>query len=498
MIKEMARRTTQMKGRGNQKKSFLGIVFLVFAVLIVVGLIFLLPKLLDKQNFSRSTLDEYIKVTKKNNLLNDGASVYVDMSSGMISAYSTLESKKLLESIINKLAANNSINFYSLANEEIRSVEMEHTQLYNYMLNAKSYNMQKAPIEKTLAKIITEQKPAVLMTDYEEYKGYVIEQAAYAKRYFIEWLEQGFSISFYKWDFIENKKNKSMFITVFDDCANRLNEMVGNALKTINPNIPTFVLAGRDFAYPVMSNYISLRQGGNYHTATGEDIVTAVVENGDSESYIAYSRPKASANGEIGTFAPLDQVYGTLAEYYPIGVNWKDAIKNARMMQEEGIDEAYLYTHLFRNLYIDFATQDGYKIDNIEARVFDMSIVMEKISSDSITQEELKNISMPEVNMFLNATMLPTDNYNQGVREICIDFDDKFTGTFMNNVEPSSLFKVNIVISKATPKLKEATSFFEWEGNVSLANSVKEALTAPSCSPQGRILYTYYIKTISK
>ena len=40
--------------------------------------------------------------------------------------------------------------------------------------------------------------------------------------------------------------------------------------------------------------------------------------------------------------------------------------------------------------------------------------------------------------------------------------------------------------------------FFGWEGNPSLANSIRETLTAKQCNPEGRILFSYYLKTISE
>lgn len=85
-----------------------------------------------------------------------------------------------------------------------------------------------------------------------------------------------------------------------------------------------------------------------------------------------------------------------------------------------------------------------------------------------------------------------------GWKEIYVDFDKQFDGTFIGNITPTTLFRANIVISKATPNIAEIDGFFGWPGNPSLANSVKETLTAGSSNPQGRILYTYYLKIVSE
>ena len=115
---------------------------------------------------------------------------------------------------------------------------------------------------------------------------------------------------------------------------------------------------------------------------------------------------------------------------------------------------------------------------------------------DSIKIEEIEHFNNPEVNMFLTASMLDVKDLPIGWKEITVDFDNQFNGAFIGGTNPTSLFRANIVISKATPNITEVNSFFGWPGNPSLANSIKETLTAGSSNPQGRILYTYYIKTI--
>lgn len=454
----------------------------------------------SKYTFQRAQLDKYVEVTQKEHLLNDNASVYVDMSDGMNYAYSTDKSQAMLKAIINKLAANQAIKFYGLADAQIYPLELSHTELYNYMLNPRSYDKQKAPIEAALQRIINENQPALLMTDFEEYKGLVIEQAAYAKKYFITWLANGNNIIFYKWDFIEKGKTKHMFLAVFDDNANRLNSLVANAVNLTDLNTERYVLGSRDFAYPTSTQYISLKQGGNYHNDKGVDVVTAVMENGGIEDYVSYAKPFATANGAPGQFAPLDISLGAYAEYYPLGVNWTDAIANAKSMQETGIPENIKFNHLLSDLYIDFGAQNGFNIDNVEVRVFDMAETMRTISEkeDSINVEEIEQINKPEVNMFLTASMSDVKELPLGWKEINVDFDNQFNGTFIGNTNSTNLFRANIVISKATPNIAAVDGFFDWPGNPSLANSIKETLTVNSSNPQGRIIYTYYIKTISE
>lgn len=498
----MARRTSRNsrsrkrnRRRGGSSSSRTKIIISILSVVAIFGIGFFLWNLLCSSDyeFHRADLDKYVQRQEQPVLLNDGASVYVDMSDGMNYAYATTESKAILQSVINKLAANNAISFFELADSKIIPLELSHTQLYNYMLSSGNYNKQKAPIEQTLSRIIEENQPALLMTDFEEYKGAVIEQAAYAKRYFIDWLAKGYNITFYKWAFDENVKAKSMFLAVFDDNANRLNSLVNNAVTLTNSSIETYVLGSRDFAYPTFSNYVSLKEGGNYHNSKGKDIVTNVMSNGGNEDYISYTKPFATATGNPGQFAPLNNLLGVFAEYYPIGVNWIDAIKNSKQMQESGIKSEDLYTHLLSKLYIDFGAQNGYSIDGIEVRTFDMQSTMQAIfKGDSILPQA------PEVNMFLTSGFESVAELPTGWKEVYVDFDEGFNGTFMGGVASTNLIRANIVISRVSPKISEAIHFFSWQGNPSLANSVKETLTAASSSPEGRILYTYYIKALAE
>jgi hypothetical protein len=492
--------------RGGSKSNASSKWWILLVALIAVGAIGWIVYLITSPSgyqFRRLDLDKYVEVTRSGKTLGDGASVYLDMSGGMNYAYAEVEHQKILQAIINKLAANSAIQFYELASGNITANDMNHTDLYNYMMNRNNYLHQCAPIENTLKEIVTKEQPALLMTDFEEYKGTVIEKAAYAKKYFIEWLAAGFNITFYKWDYNEGNKPKHMFLAVFDDNANRLKSLVDNAVRLIKPDIDMYVLASRDYAYPTSSNYPSLKQGGNYHNDKGQDIVTAVLEDGGPEAYVSYAKPYATAAGKPGQFAPLDNLIGTFAEYYPLGVDWQSAIENSKRMQEVGVAAENTYKHLISNLYIDFGAQNGYLINKVEVRMFDMQKTMEEMSKQildsSIDVNKLDAIEKPEVNEVLTASMEKVSNGNSGNgwTLINVDFDDKFGGLFSTTELSTHLFKANVVISDAQPNL-DVDDFFNWDGNPSLVNSVKETLTASSSNPDGRILYTYYIRSFAK
>lgn len=503
----MARRKTTQRpasrGRGKKPSSggskkvwmILGCVAAVAIIGIIIWKLIVGP---PYDEFKRADLDKYVEATQTINLLGGGAGVYVDMSDGMNYAYASSESQLLLQSIINKLAAEEVVSFTGMADGKLFPIELPHTALYNYIMNPANYKKQQAPVEETLKTILEKKQPALLMTDFEEYKGHQIEKAAYAKRVFIDWLADGYNIYFYRYPFTEKGKQKYMFITVFDDNAGRLKSLIESAIATSGTSIvDNYVLGSKDFNYPMSVDYASHVKGGGYHNVKGVDVVTNIQENGGPEDYYNYSQPYATSTGK-GGYAPINKAFGAKAEYYPVGVTWKEAVDNANA-QKEVSGEEIPYTHFLSHLYVDFKAQSAFDIEDVEARSFNMRETI-KMVNDSTSVEELINRKDPEIKVFLTASMEPNNGTNENIpswyEEISLDFNDEFTGTFPNQ-NTSDLIRVNIVISKATPRIEATRSFFSWQDNPSLANSVIETITAGSSNPTGRILYTYYVKSLA-
>jgi hypothetical protein len=490
--------TSRRRKASSNKSSNWWIFLVAFIVIGAMGWIIYTITHPSGYQFKRADLDKYIEATHNEPRLGDGASVYFDMSDGMYFAWASNTNQSILKAVVDKLAANNAIQFWGLASGNISPLNLSHTQLFNQMTNPKSYAKQQAPIEKTLNTIVSKEQPALLVTDFEEYKGNVIEKAAYAKKYFIEWLAKGYNITFYKRDFVEKGISKHLFLAVFDDNAKRLTALVDDAVQRADSTIDMYTLGSREYAFPTSVQYLSLKQGGNYHNSKGQDIVTAVLEDGSAESYVSYAQPYATAAGTAGHFAPLDKLVGAYAEYYPIGVDWKSAIQNSRQMQEIGVPSEDIYKHLLTNLYINFGAQDGFEINQVEVRMFDMQETMKSVSEDSAKHiSTWEGISKPEVNEILTASMESIPNMPSEWSLINVDFDPKFDGTFTSKTSPTNIFKANIVISEVRPILENVDGFFLWDNNPSLANSIKETLTASSSNPCGRVLFTYYIRTIS-
>lgn len=473
----------------------------IIAGLCLIGIILWLALSDSKAEVGRDQVDRYVELTGTRSEMEPGAAVYIDMSNGMLSAYGSVEAQRVLSSIIDCCAGNRAIDFYKLAENKIEALPGgSHTQLYNYVLDAQNYRGQlSAPIEKALTQIVAKGQPALLMTDFEEYSGGMIQQAAYAKTAFISWLAKGYNITFYQWDYLEGSLAKKMFLAVFDDNADALGQMLATAISKSGVPLNRFVLGSNNFAYPMASSYPSLKQGGNYHNASGIDGVTAVIEDGSDVAYKSYSNPSASASGAQAKFASLDWKVGTRAEYYPLGVSWADAVTNAKALQENGVPSSDKFEHLFTNVAIDFQAQDGFDIQGVEVRVFDIQKPLEAIlaAGDSTDVETVRTLTedCPEINEMLTAQIEPIARDGETWQLISIDFDEKFDGTFSAGILGTDVLRANVVISKASPRLAEAHSFFGWPGNMSLANSISEALTSSYASPVGQMIYSYYLRS---
>ena len=97
-----------------------------------------------------------------------------------------------------------------------------------------------------------------------------------------------------------------------------------------------------------------------------------------------------------------------------------------------------------------------------------------------------------------------TEVDNPGEFEVLVDFDPKFNGTFSSEEGQTALYRVDIVVKKATPRYELVNQLFAWPGNNSLAESVRNTLQAVnpddhnSTEPDGKIIYTAYFRVNGK
>lgn len=479
--------------------------------------------LVSDKGFDRAVLDDYIALEGKTTDLNGGAAVYVDFSDGMNDAYTTPVSQRALKDVINVLTGVNiqkQVKYYSLADNKIDPLDLSGTQIYNRILAPNSFDKDQAPIQQCLAQILRNRQPALLITDYEEYNGQAIEQQNYAKDYFVEWLTECGDLVFYKIDYQEKGRSKKLFFSIFDSPGGALTSMVDAALMPLlDRGVERFVIAGRNFAYPMRiirteRAYMKNVNGGNYHDAdTGQDLVSGVLEDGSDDAFKPYYNIQASAfgNDRETPYLPLSSFLGESAEYYPISVkSWGDVLGNAKDLSSEEIKESKRYTHFMQSLAINFSSQNAFEITGVEGRCFDFESVIQAYAEarnagkDTVdgnaARKALKSMNLPAPAEIADMFVVEKERVNTlegpGWYGFTVDFDPRFSGKLPVGTGENNLLRLNIVISSARPRIEAVRAFFGWPGNESLMKSVENTLLYPGVSPVGSVLWSYFFKIV--
>jgi hypothetical protein len=153
-------------------------------------------------------------------------SVYVDFSDGIYSAVSTPVINNTIKSISQKLVGQT--DWYALdqnlGGDGINKLSSPNDRdIYNQVTIETNYSGLMAPIDGALKRITSQKNDALLITDFEEYTPDGKEQFyAYAKKYFINWVKAGNSISFYYHIYTEvdsrtkkSKGTKNLYFAIF-------------------------------------------------------------------------------------------------------------------------------------------------------------------------------------------------------------------------------------------------------------------------------------------
>lgn len=427
-------------------------------------------------------LSSYLQqqVVQKDSLQNK-YSAYFDLSDGMLSAYTDPVTKENLKSIVNKITGNTSCEqVYALKNGVIENLDLNQTELYNYVLTPASY-AKIAPIEEALKQIVSDNKSAFLVTDFEEYSNGIIQQQNYAKKYFMRWLDKGYDISFYVMDYTEGEKQKHLYFTVFDSANGALSKDIANALEGNQVNYKLFNL-GTDFV-TYEYNYLAETRGGCYHDATSnEDIVSCTNESGSGDCFTLYKAYQA--------------------EFYPFEASWTDIVANAKSVSDEG--NTPVYTHLITGPVADFTAMSGFDVQELTLKTSNIQKDFGKFSG----YYDYKKLG---ANADEEGKILPEFDYSKGgvpAQEVAdmfiyegtvekgkatlnIDFTPTFTGQIAG-VESGDMLRIDVVIKESQPKYELIDQLFAWEGNASLSQSVKNTLQ--DINPKGKVIYTFYVR----
>lgn len=473
----------------------------LLGILAIASIAILLPGCCNKDSEDKITKSGekvfmYFSKDMKLPTAKDKFAAYFDFSDGMQFAYSNDTTKAVLKSMVQKITGNSDkFDMFSMQDGSIEPLSSRTTELYNTIIDPKSYNHQNAPIEKTLKKIVEDGKSALLVTDFEEYSEGRIQQQAFATQYFEEWLKSGKDITFFITDYKEKKNNKHLYYIVFDDPSHKLLKTIEEGMKGTDENYKRFLLSTN--AYSFTTDYPLANGGGTYHDQNNQDNVTVAIEDGSEESVYINKDFKM--------------------EYYPLGGgSWTDIINNAKELQENGVDPKDRFDHLLSNLYADFSNQDSYIIDEVDIKVSDVQADFEAFDNYRIAQQAEKP-TKGEENDYYDAVgnlkqefvyepkpikeieemfKFDEDLFENSMEKdpknvmFAIDFDPKFTGANAN----SNLLRIDIFIKERTPNIDNLAPLFSWSGNDNLMMAIKNTLQ--DLKTVENPVYTYFIKLV--
>lgn len=450
--------------------------------------------------------------------------VYVDFSDGLIQAYNGNQNNgQIVKAICNKLLSPN-IEWYAMGGSAITPLENNSTLVYNKVVDAKQYVEIMAPIEDALKKITKSNNDALLITDFEEYKkdpsGNGSEQFEnYPKNYFIDWIKNGNSITFFYTDYTEtNKKSKitthkHLYYTVFTHGKATDTSLVSMIKDAIGSRFNTKVFELNNNPYSVSNKY-----GGKENTGVNNPTFAKWVN--------------LNINASSDKKLPFEV----------IGVNkkWDDDLEKyvQNIIKKDN--------SLFLNkLFLNALNQSSYKLGNVAVKVYDVSDDYEKYArcseaknhipvltkdakKDAVWDEKSKKDPIVNECFVLNSTDLkpdwtykPEELSSKEWAEV-FDFDRAiFIGHLKNDpgdIELRTIFhgnykrknikkenvllRIDYIIDEArfndtNPELMD----FQWssitkngEINTSLSEAIRNTLQDPSVIPKGKIIYSYYIK----
>lgn len=273
---------------------------------------------------------------------------YFDLSDGLEKAYVSPSIKAKLENVVHKVTANtdNKWEVFGLEAGEVKKLNFDQTTQFNKIVETRNTGIM-APIEGAMQQILKDKKPALLVTDFEEYRTdelmgvAVIEAQAYATRYFQSWMGMHGVIKFYIMNYDENQLSKKLFFVVFDDKNEKLIREIDFCMQTGGEqNYVEYKL--QPTPYKVFTDY-SVGKGGNYIRPNGVD--------------------------PLGfEYAPLDELN---IETYTVPLrSWLQTVEELMAYRNDPNEN---FSGLISNLYVDLSDTQSRNIEKLTLRVTDIT-----------------------------------------------------------------------------------------------------------------------------
>lgn len=464
---------------------------------------------------------------------------YFDLSDGMEFAYESPRIQSKLENVVHTVTANNDLwEVYGLESGEVKPMEWDQTTQFNRIVKTRNTGVM-APIEEALSQIVKNKKPALLVTDFEEYRkdelmnALVIEPQAYAARYFQEWLRMGGLIKFYIMDFNEKTLSKKIFFVVFDAKNLKLARDIDYCLLSEGDgNCETFVL--QTTPYKVFTEY-SVGKGGNYFRPNGIDplgLEYAAIADMNTEAYSIPLRSWLQTVEELMSYRnlPSENFSGLLSRLY---VDLSDTQScNIEKLEVRVTDITKDFNDYTMSCFVkDYAPtvfgEDGSPELDCEQKFF-----YDEITGELLPEYQYKptvGIDVTEERFLeINQDIFNKSRANDPKKtEIVVDFGKEFTDTIMfenaddgyqllkrdqlRNKLNGRILKIDVCIAQSgVADYSNLAAIFNFQSNLTskdrnkiskkkednrcISQSVIETLRKGDLDPKGRVIYTYIIK----
>jgi len=439
--------------------------------------------------------------------------MYVDFSAGMYTAFGTPVVRELMAQCFNTVLERQFTVFKLVQGAVTPLAVANPTELGQIVNDPKQYLDRRAPIQAAVEKIVGEKNDALLITDFEEWQNNMeVTSTAYLKIPFSKWLREGNSISFFIADYQEGKVAKHIYFTVFTYGRPADNSLITKLRPKMSVLPAKFDLATD--AYRLTTAYAGVKTGGIFHDAAGKTEKEQNVLDLQTGYINGLSKNRAF-------------------EYYPLGVNWATIEQTRKDYAEQN-----QFHDLFRRLFIDLSNNDSYIYENLEVKTDDATGDFERYAKSlevkkhkpalirgndgesKISEQEKDGIALacynpdgtvkpeylyeaqelPPLNdVFILNQALFTNTYqsDKTKTEIGVAFAPAFNAAKIPDARGLTRVVVSVVkaaVNSSNPVLEK----LKWTTaggmtNSALYESVKSTLD--ELKPDGKTIYTYYIKT---
>ena len=470
---------------------------------------------------------------EKNAPVDDSLRVYQDFSDGFQEAWKDANSMEFYRLFVSSLKIS-SAKFFVVGEKSLDLIAgISEKDLFARVTNVKNYNRNYAALDNALNQIVSEKKRAVFVTDGELFsKDGGESELPWAREGFAKWLKDGNKLSFYVTDFVEKGKKKHVFYMIFTP-ANEIgsNADVTDAMEYAlkNMQVPGSELKYASFHFQnnafgleksysgkvpgsfngdleVMDSY-SLNAKGNWEYAelglSWAGIHKYFVENAFDEKTgkpIKGGRPiigSREGGGQLATLA----LNATTLEFY--------SVKSVKLNVSNIYDDFYAYA---LDAKCTMNPRIMKKRDNGEIEInpeTEEPIVIQEgepccYDSVGMLLPQYKYSAKPPKKL-TDVLVLNEDHFNETMAhnakgEIEIQLAPNFDGQSLS-AEHDNLLKLELVVDDVQPVTTNPNlQNFIWEGqklptNKAMYESVIMALR--DAIPQGKVLYTWYIKTFA-